>query len=153
MGVPLAGGRAAVPRACGPGGPVGPVEAAERVLRGAVCAQLARHTEARRDIDCTAEDLDRIGRLVGRLITPDAEEWPALAFTAFNGVDLRHRPAGVAPLALWAFGGAQIDQVALRAAAIVATRAAHLPPGNKDGQDKRVKFVHALIDACPTAEC
>ena len=103
---------------------VGPVEAAERVLRGAVCAQLARHTEARRDIDCTAEDLDRIDRLGGRLITPDAEEWPALAFTAFNGVDLRYHPAGVAPLALWALGGAQLDEAALRATAVVGTRAA-----------------------------
>jgi DNA processing protein len=103
---------------------VGPVEASERVLRGAVCAQLARHTDARRDIDCTAEDLDRIDRLGGRLITPDAEEWPALAFTAFNGVDLRHHPAGVAPLALWALGGAQLDESALRATAVVGTRAA-----------------------------
>ena len=94
------------------------------MLRGAVCAQLARHTEARRDIDCTAEDLDRIDRLGGRLITPDAEEWPALAFTAFNGVDLRHHPAGVAPLALWALGGAQIDEAALRATAVVGIRAA-----------------------------
>jgi DNA processing protein len=100
------------------------VEAAERVLRGAVCAQLARDTEAWRDIDCTAEDLDRIDRLGGRLITPDAEEWPALAFTAFNGVDLRYHPAGVAPLALWVLGGAQIDEAALRATAVVGTRAA-----------------------------
>src|ERR1700758_3585307 len=102
---------------------VGPVEAAERVLRGAVSAELARHTEARRDIDCAAEDLDRIDRLGGRLITPDENEWPALAFRAFNGVDLRRHPDGVAPLALWALGGAGIDEVALRAAAVVGTRA------------------------------
>jgi DNA processing protein len=103
---------------------VGPVEAAERVLRGAVCAQLARDTEARRDIDCTAEDLDRIDRLGGRLVTPDELEWPALALTAFNGVDPRCHPASVAPLALWVLGGAQIDEVTLRAAAVVGTRAA-----------------------------
>ena len=103
---------------------VGPVEAAERVIRGAVGAELARHTEARRNIDCAAADLGRIGRLGGRLVTPDESEWPALAFTAFNGVDPRRHPAGVAPLALWVLGGAQIDQVTSRAAAVVGTRAA-----------------------------
>ena len=46
---------------------VGPVEAAERVRRGAVSAELARRTEARRDIDCAADDLDRLDRLGGRL--------------------------------------------------------------------------------------
>jgi DNA processing protein len=103
---------------------VGPVEAAERVRRGAVPAELARHTEARRDIDCAAEDLERLDRLGGRLLTPDDQEWPTLAFTAFNGVDLRRHPDGVAPLVLWALGGAPADEVAFRAAAVVGTRAA-----------------------------
>jgi DNA processing protein len=103
---------------------VGPVEAAERVRRGAVPAELARRTEARRDIDCTAEDLERLDQLGGRLLTPDDQEWPTLAFTAFNGVDLRRHPGGVAPLALWALGGAPADEVAFRAAAVVGTRAA-----------------------------
>jgi DNA processing protein len=103
---------------------VGPVEAAERVIRGAVSAELARHTEARRDIDCAAADLDRIDRLGGRLVTSAELEWPALAFAAFNGVDPRRYPAGVAPLALWVLGGARIDEVTLRAAAVVGTRAA-----------------------------
>jgi DNA processing protein len=103
---------------------VGPVEAAERVRRGAVPAELARHTEARRDIDCAAEDLERLDRLGGRLLTPEDQEWPTLAFTAFKGVDLRRHPDGVAPLALWALGGAPADQVAFRAAAVVGTRAA-----------------------------
>ena len=103
---------------------VGPVEAAERVRRGAVPAQLARYTEARRNIDCAAEDLERLDRLGGRLLTPDHQEWPTLAFTAFNGVDLRRHPNGVAPLALWAVGVAPADEVAFRGAAIVGTRAA-----------------------------
>ena len=38
---------------------VGPIEAAERVRRGQVDDVLARHTEARREIDCAAEDLER----------------------------------------------------------------------------------------------
>jgi DNA processing protein len=103
---------------------VGPVEAAERVRRGAVPGELARYTEARRDIDCVAEDLERLDRLGGRLLTPDHQEWPTLAFTAFNGVDLRRHPNGVAPLALWAVGVAPANEVAFRAAAIVGTRAA-----------------------------
>lgn len=103
---------------------VGAIEAAERVRRSAVSAELARHTEARRDIDCAAEDLDRIDRLGGRLITPDLPAWPTLAFTAFNGVDLRRHPDGIAPVALWALGDAEMEDVALRAAAVVGTRAA-----------------------------
>ena len=103
---------------------VGPVEAAERVLRGAVSAELARSTEARRDNNCAAEDLDRIDRMGGRLISPEDSEWPALAFTAFNGVDLGRHPYGRAPLVLWALGGARIDKVAWRAAAVIGTRAA-----------------------------
>ena len=105
-------------------GRVGPMEAAERVRRGAVSAQLAQLTEARRDIDCAADDLDRVARLGGRLLTPDDGEWPVLAFTSFNGVDVRRHPHGVAPLALWLLGGAPIDEVAWRAVAVVGTRAA-----------------------------
>ncbi|MBV8965598.1 MAG: DNA-protecting protein DprA [Mycobacteriaceae bacterium] len=103
---------------------VGPVDAAERVLRGAVGAELVRCTKARRDNNCAAEDLDRIERMGGRLISPEDSDWPALAFTAFNGVDLGRHPYGRAPLVLWALGGARIDKVAWRAAAVIGTRAA-----------------------------
>ena len=59
---------------------VGPVEAAERVRRGDVDDAVARRTEARRDIDSSAADLEMIARRGGRLITPDDDEWPVLAF-------------------------------------------------------------------------
>lgn len=49
---------------------VGPVEAAERIRRGAVEPKLAEHTEARRHIDSAAEDLELLYRRGGRLITP-----------------------------------------------------------------------------------
>lgn len=62
---------------------VGPVEAAERVRRGQVDDNLTRHTEARREIDRAAEDLELLARRGGRLLTPD-DEWPMLAFTAFT---------------------------------------------------------------------
>ncbi|MBS2079370.1 DNA processing protein DprA, partial [Mycobacterium tuberculosis] len=45
---------------------VGPVEAAERVRRGSVDDDLARHTRARRDIDTSAADLEMIARRGGR---------------------------------------------------------------------------------------
>lgn len=101
----------------------GPEEAAERIRCGAVDSELARHTEARRDIDMAAEDLQVLERRGGRLITPDDDQWPALAFAAFTGP----RPGKSdcqPPLVLWAVGPACLDAIAERAAAIVGTRAA-----------------------------
>lgn len=103
-------------------GCVGPVEAADRVRRGLVGDGLARHTEARREIDCAAADLERLADRGGRLITPDDDEWPLLAFAAFGNASAKAR--GGAPLVLWAQGPARLDEVAQRAAAVVGTRAA-----------------------------
>ena len=103
---------------------VGPVEAAERVRHGRVDADLARRTEARHDIDCAAEDLELLARRGGRLITPDDDEWPTLAFTAFAGTAVAAKPQGRPPLALWVLGASRLDDAALRAAAVVGTRAA-----------------------------
>jgi DNA processing protein len=100
---------------------VGPVEAADRIRRGSVDADLARHTEARREIDRTAADLDLIAGRGGRLITPDCDEWPLLAFAAFGNAEVRAR--GGPPMVLWAMGPARLDEVAQRAAAVVGTRA------------------------------
>ncbi len=102
---------------------VGPVEAAERVRRGWVDDDLARRTEARREIDRTTEDLELLARRGGRLITPDEDEWPTLAFLAFGGATAA-KPQGRPPLALWALGPARLDETAQRAAALVGTRAA-----------------------------
>ncbi|AJK78458.1 DNA-processing protein DprA [Mycobacterium avium] len=105
---------------------VGPVEAADRVRRAAVDDALAKHTEARREIDRAAADLELIARRGGRLVTPDDDEWPVLAFAAFGAA--APRPPGtapmLAPLVLWAQGPARLDEVAHRAAAVVGTRAA-----------------------------
>ena len=102
---------------------VGPVEAADRIRRGAVGNDLARRTVARRDIDCAAEDLELLHRRGGRLLTPDDDEWPGLAFAAFTGAPVRAKPQGCAPLALWVIGPLRLDDVAERAVAIVGTRA------------------------------
>lgn len=103
---------------------VGPVEAAERVRSGHVDAGVAQHTEARRGIDQAAEDLALLDRCGGRLITPDDDEWPVLAFAAFGGTAARAKPQCRPPLVLWALGPGRLDEVAQRAAAIVGTRAA-----------------------------
>lgn len=103
---------------------VGPVEAAERIRRGAVDQELARHTEARREIDVAADDLDILERRGGRLITPDDDEWPVLAFAGFAGAGPVDKPDSRPPLALWAVGPARLDEIAERATAIVGTRAA-----------------------------
>jgi DNA processing protein len=103
---------------------VGPVDAAERVRRGKVDGVLARHTEARREIDRVAEDLELLARRGGRLITPDQDEWPTLAFAAFGSGAAVSKPQGRAPLVLWALGPARLDDTAERAAAVVGTRAA-----------------------------
>lgn len=103
---------------------VGPMEAAERVRRGLVDADLAGRTQARREIDRSAADLEILKRRGGRLITPDDDEWPLLAFAAFGGCAARAKPRGAAPMVLWARGPARLDEVARRAAAVVGTRAA-----------------------------
>lgn len=101
---------------------VGPVEAAERVQRGAVSAELHGRIRARREINCAAEDLDTLQRRGGRLITPDDEEWPAWAFLSFGRKTppvAEDRP----PLVLWAVGPDRLTDVTERAVAIVGTRA------------------------------
>ncbi|BBY66093.1 DNA-processing protein DprA [Mycolicibacterium helvum] len=105
-------------------GEVGPVEAASRVAAGELSPALAERTAARRDIDTAQADLDLLERRGGRLITPDDDEWPVLAFAAFGGIALRDKPHGRSPLALWAIGPARLDGIAERSAAIVGTRAA-----------------------------
>ncbi|MDT5206682.1 MAG: processing protein [Mycobacterium sp.] len=103
---------------------VGPVEASDRVRRGHVDDALARRTAARREIDRAAEDVGLLARRGGRLVTPDDDEWPALAFSAFGGGAVAAKPQGSLPLVLWVLGPARLDDVAQRAAAVVGTRAA-----------------------------
>jgi DNA processing protein len=103
---------------------VGPVVAAERIKRGDDIEGLGRVTEARRDIDCSATDLEALARLGGRLLTPDDPEWPLLALRAFHGEPACTRPAGHAPMVLWVIGQDSLADVAERSCAIVGTRAA-----------------------------
>jgi DNA processing protein len=99
----------------------GPVDAAARVKAGEVSS-----ADARRAVDQAARDLELLRSRGGRLITPDDDEWPYLAFAGFNGFsteDLKKKPNGRSPLVLWALGPARLDELVLRSAAIVGTRA------------------------------
>lgn len=102
---------------------VGPVEAAEVVKKGAVDESIARRSEARRGMNCAAEDLDVLDRRGGRLVTSDDDEWPLLSFIAFANVDHSQRPQAHPPLALWVVGPTRLDDMAERAVALVGTRA------------------------------
>ncbi len=101
---------------------VGVVDAAEQVRRGVVEGALKASTEARRGIDCAADDLALLDRLGGRLVTPESVDWPHLAFAA-----LGHKRSVVRthpPLALWAIGSNSLVDVTERGCSIVGTRAA-----------------------------
>jgi len=104
-------------------GRVGPVDAASQIRRGTGREELIRRTEARRDIDCSATDLEVLDRMGGRLITPADAEWPLLSFAAFSGVDASKRPQGHSPVMLWAVGPERLNDVTERACAVVGTRA------------------------------
>ena len=98
----------------------GPVEAASRIKKGEVS-----RADARRATDDAARDLELLQKRGGRLITPDDDEWPYLAFAGFNGLtaeDLKKKPAGRPPLVLWALGPARLDEITMRSAALVGTR-------------------------------
>lgn len=103
---------------------VGPVQAAACIRRGRVTGDLARLTEARRDVDCAASDVETLERLGGRLVTPEDSDWPLLAFTSFRGEAARTRPSGHPPMVLWVIGEESLADVAMRACSVVGTRAA-----------------------------
>ncbi|MEN4479377.1 DNA-processing protein DprA [Mycolicibacterium cosmeticum] len=102
----------------------GAVEAAARIRAGDEPEYLTDVVAPRRELDCMADDLELLDRRGGRLITPDDDEWPHLAFAAFGNETVRRKQDGHIPMVLWAVGPARMDDVADRAAAIVGTRAA-----------------------------
>jgi DNA processing protein len=106
----------------------GPVRAAELVRRGEVDSEVGRRVEARRGVDCAAADLELLERRGGRLITPDDDEWPFLAFVGFGGTrELspkgKRKPEDHPPMVLWVVGPADLVEVSMRSAALVGTRA------------------------------
>ncbi|MDY6999129.1 MAG: DNA-processing protein DprA [Actinomycetota bacterium] len=104
---------------------IGPVEAADRVARGALDSdRLLRSTAARRELDCAQRDLEILDRLGGRLVVAGDQEWPGFAFAGFDHLDKKERPQAHPPTVLWVVGPASLVDVAERSAALVGTRAA-----------------------------
>lgn len=99
----------------------GPVEAADRLRRGAVSDGLLRAAAARRGDDLVDADLDAAAAAGSRLLVPEDPDWPAWAFTAFTVVDSRDLAP---PVALWARGPGNPAELADRSVTIVGSRAA-----------------------------
>lgn len=99
---------------------VGALEAARLVRRGDEGASWHERTEARRNMDCAAADLDVLDRMGGRLVVPGDDEWPAVAFArvTVDGTRSVHPP-----LALWVVGPEHLGELVSRSCALVGTRA------------------------------
>jgi len=100
---------------------LGPVEAANRVARGAVPEPVARETSARRTVDRAAADLDAAWACGARLLTPEHEQWPHWAFAAFAASG---RDELAPPVALWVRGPGVLADMCDRSVAVVGARAA-----------------------------
>jgi len=100
---------------------LGPVEAAERIRRGAVPDVVRSATGARRTVDRVDADLEAAAAVGARLLVPEDADWPRWAFAAYPAAGTRELGA---PLALWVKGPLRLGEVAERAVAIVGARAA-----------------------------
>ncbi|MFP5022967.1 DNA-processing protein DprA [Pseudonocardia phyllosphaerae] len=102
-------------------GRYGPVEAADRLRRGAVPDGLLRAAAARRTNDLAEADLAAAAAAGARLLVPEDPEWPAWPFSALAVAESRdHAP----PVALWARGPGNAAALAERSVTIVGSRAA-----------------------------
>ncbi|MCV7083429.1 DNA processing protein DprA, partial [Mycolicibacterium insubricum] len=103
----------------------GPVVAARMIWQHKEPAELTALVAGRRGVDRSAADLEFLAGRGGRLLTPDDEEWPYLAFQSFDSAVAEPTREAVAPLVLWVLGPARLDEVAERAVAIVGTPSLH----------------------------
>lgn len=91
---------------------------------------LLRATETRYQVDRSAEDLEAIAALGGRLITPDCAEWPkaeleqsfGFAASGFTEAPRAHQEDAVPPHALWV-RGERLGPLLAQAVSVVGTRA------------------------------
>ncbi|MBL1079082.1 DNA-protecting protein DprA [Nocardia sp. 2] len=104
---------------------VGVEEAARAVEGSALPAALDRLVEKRATVSrrkCVDQDLAWIGRLGGRVVTPDDAEWPAWRMLGLNQLDPTQDEGAAVPLALWVRGQRSLLECAERAVAVVGTR-------------------------------
>jgi DNA processing protein len=100
---------------------VGPVEAAARVREGRVGEQVAAETGVRRAVYRAGDDLAAAVAAGARLVTPEHDEWPAEAFTAFTMSGVGELAP---PLALWVRGPGTLHTLCAQAVGVVGARAA-----------------------------
>lgn len=100
---------------------LGPVEAAERVRRGAVPERVSVETAARRAVERAGADLAAAEGAGARLLIPEHEDWPHWAFAAFAACGV---PELAPPVALWVRGPGGLAGLSERAVAVVGARAA-----------------------------
>lgn len=99
----------------------GPVEAADRLRRGAVPDALSRAAAARRGSDLAEADLDSAAAAGARLLVPESPDWPSWPFSALATAATRELAP---PVALWARGPGDPARLAERSVTIVGSRAA-----------------------------
>ncbi|MBC3190774.1 DNA-protecting protein DprA [Pseudonocardia sp. C8] len=114
----------------------GPVEAADRVRRGAVPEELLDAVTARRGSDLVDADLDAAAAAGARLLVPEDPQWPCWPFAAFATAK---RADLAPPVALWARGPGDVSALADRSVTIVGSRAA-----TRYGVHTAVEFASAL---------
>lgn len=119
----------------------GPVVAARMIWQQKESAELTALVAGRRGVDRSAADLEFLAGRGGRLLTPDDDEWPYLAFQSFDSAVAEPTREAVAPLVLWVLGPARLDEVAERAVAIVGTRAS-----TAYGDTLAADFAAGLVD-------
>ncbi|MCU1656626.1 MAG: processing protein, partial [Pseudonocardiales bacterium] len=116
---------------------VGPVAAADAIRSAIAPPDVVNATEARRSRIDPHTDLDTADRHGIRLVVPESDEWPHLAFAAleragwarwrrFDAGDRKISESGepMPPLALWVKGTAELASLGVRSVGIVGARAA-----------------------------
>lgn len=104
----------------------GPIEAARAIRNGSAPDGVLALTEARRQTADAGADLDAADHHGIRLVVPESDDWPVLAFGALERVAQPTRPgvsALVPPTALWVRGNADLAGIDRRSVAVVGSRA------------------------------
>ncbi|MFI1459532.1 DNA-processing protein DprA [Nocardia carnea] len=101
---------------------VGVVEAARAVRERDLPQVLHAATAVRRAEDRAAQDLETIGGLDGRLVTPDDPEWPAWRMLGLSQLPPGRESDGAVPLVFWVRGTRDLTELTERSLAVVGAR-------------------------------
>jgi len=105
----------------------GPIEAARAIRCADAPDRVLAETTARRETADAVADLDAAERHGARLVVPESDDWPYVAFGALRRVAAPTKPgvcALVPPTALWVRGNGDLARVDARSVAVVGARAA-----------------------------